>query len=457
MNPDPPSTTRWLAGWGRTAPTLARVVEPETREGLLDALNAVPPRGAIARGLGRSYGDSAQNAGGLVVDATRVSGLVDLDLGKGEVTALAGTSIDELIRWLVPLGFFVPTTPGTRQVTVGGAIASDIHGKNHHRVGSWCESVTALTLLTPARGVVRVTPEDEPDLFWATAGGLGLTGVVVDATFRLAPIETSYLAVDIDRTPDLDTTLALMEATDDDYDYSVAWIDLLARGRSLGRSILTRGGFAGPDALDPKRRREPLQFRSGTLATVPPVFPSGLLNGTTVRAFNELWYRKSPARARGDIQSITEFFHPLDLLDRWNVIYGPRGFVQWQGVVPLEASTELHRIVEALQASGRSSFLAVLKRFRAGNAGPLSFPDEGWTLALDIPVDRSDELGRLLDHLDDLVAAAGGRIYLAKDSRVRPELLPTMYPRLDDWRTVRRLVDPDGRLMSDLARRLDLT
>ena len=432
------------------------MVEPTTRDEVLDALEATGPRGVIARGLGRSYGDSAQNAGGLVVDDTLVAGLVDLDLERGEVTALAGTSIDQLIRWLVPLGWFVPTTPGTRQVTVGGAIAADVHGKNHHRVGSWCESVTAITLATPARGVVRVTPTSEPDLFWATAGGMGLTGVVLDATIRLTPIATSLLAVDVDRTPDLDTTLELMDATDDDYDHSVAWIDLLAPGASLGRSILTRGRFATLDQLDRRHRQDPLRFRSGTLATVPPVFPSGLLNGTTVRAFNEVWYRRAPKRARNTLQTISEFFHPLDFLADWNRLYGPRGFVQWQGVVPLAATDSLHAIVDDLGGSGRSSFLAVLKRCRTGNRGPLSFPMEGWTLALDIPVDRDGSLGTLLDRLDDHVVAAGGRIYLAKDARLRPELLGTMYPRLDEWRAIRRSVDPDRLLQSDLARRLGL-
>jgi decaprenylphospho-beta-D-ribofuranose 2-oxidase len=453
---EPTTTRRRLGGWGRTALTPADVLDATERDDLVTSLDHVPERGVIARGLGRSYGDSAQNAGGLVVDATRVSGLLDLDLQKGVVTALAGTSLDELIRWLVPLGWFVPTTPGTRQITVGGAIAADVHGKNHHRVGSWCESVLAFTLATPARGVITVTPESEPELFWATAGGLGLTGVVVDATFRLERIESSYLSVDVDRTADLDATLELMASTDDRYDSSVAWIDLLAPGASLGRSILTRGHFATLDQLDRRRRREPLAFHSGTLASVPPVFPSGLLNGTTVRLFNEAWYRKAPKVARGDLQTITEFFHPLDMLADWNRIYGPRGFVQWQGVVPLAADDDLRWIVNELNRSGRSSFLAVLKRCRVGNAGPLSFPMEGWTLALDLPVDRTDDLGALLDRLDERVVAAGGRIYLAKDSRVRPELLATMYPRLDEWRAVRRSIDPEQTLRSDLARRLSL-
>jgi len=443
-----------LAGWGRTAPTPATVLHPADREQLAEVLAEVGPRGLIARGLGRSYGDGAQNAGGHVASTVRTSGLVDLDLASGTVTALAGTSIDELMRWLVPLGWFVPVTPGTRQVTVGGAIAADIHGKNHHRVGSWCSAVRSLTLLTPAHGLRVVTPEGDPDLFWATAGGMGLTGVIVDATFTLHRIETSRLAVDTDRTPDLDVTLDLMERGDHAYDYSVAWIDLLATGRSLGRSILTRGRFATRDELGRRGAAHPLDFRSGTVATAPPVFPSGLLNPLTVRAFNELWYRKAPRRARGQIQSITQFFHPLDLVGEWNRIYGPAGFVQWQCVVPLDAVDDLRWMVDRLARSGCTSFLAVLKRCGPGNPGHLSFPMEGWTLALDIPTDRSGRLGTLLDDLDERVVAAGGRDYLAKDSRLRPDHLPAMYPRLDEWREVVDKVDPDRLLVSDLARRL---
>lgn len=447
---------QWLSGWGNTAPTRATVLHPHDADQLAAVLAERPDRGIIARGLGRSYGDCAQNAGGEVADTLGVSGLVDLDLERGIVTAHAGTSLDALMRWLVPLGWFVPVTPGTRQVTVGGAIAADIHGKNHHRVGSWCNAVHALTLLTPADGIRRTTPDDDPALFWATAGGMGLTGIILDATFRLHRIETSLLSVDTDRTPDLDTTLDLMATGDHRYDYSVAWIDLMAKGAALGRSILTRGHFATLDQLDAKARRDPLAFRSGTIATAPPVFPSGLLNGLTVKVFNEAWYRKAPKQARAHLETITGFFHPLDLVGDWNRIYGPRGFVQWQCVVPLAAVDDLRWMVKELSSSGRSSFLAVLKRCGPGNDGPLSFPMEGWTLALDIPVEAPPDLGRLLDRLDDRVVEAGGRIYLAKDSRLRPELLGAMYPRLDEWRAVRAAVDPERRLASDIARRLDL-
>ena len=447
---------RSLSGWGGTAPSVAdRLIEPTDAAGLAAALGRAGPRGAIARGLGRSYGDPAQNAGGTVIDATAVAGLVDLDLKQGRVTVLAGTSLESLMEWLVPLGWFVPVTPGTRQVTVGGAIASDIHGKNHHRVGSWCDAVEAITLVTPADGIRTVTPVDDPDLFWATAGGMGLTGVIIDATFRLHRIETSYLLVDTDRTPDLDTTLDLMESGDHLYDYSVAWVDITATGGAAGRSILDRGRFAHLDELDAKRRREPLRFRRSTLATAPPVMPGGLINPLTVRAFNQAWYHKAPRRRRDFLQTITGFFHPLDLVEGWNKIYGRPGFLQWQCALPLTATEDLRAIVAELSARGTPSFLSVLKRFGPGNAGHLSFPIEGWTLTVDVAT-TSPGLAEDLDRLDRRVAEAGGRLYLAKDSRMSPELVPAMYPRLDRWRAVRDRADPDRVLVSDLSRRLHL-
>ena len=447
---------RALSGWANTAPTSADVTTPADIDGLGGVLDLDAPRGLIARGLGRSYGDPAQNAGGLVADTTHVSGITDLDVQRGIVTAASGTSLDALMRWLVPLGWFVPVTPGTRQVTVGGAIASDIHGKNHHRAGSWCDAVEAMTIVTPAHGRRRITPESDPELFWATAGGMGLTGIILDATFRLHRIETSMLSVDTDRTPDLDTTISLMESGDSGYEYSVAWLDLMANGPAMGRSILGRGRFATLDQLSPRQARHPLAFRSSTIATAPKVVPPRLVNPLTIRAFNEAWFHKAPRRRRDQVQGITEFFHPLDLVDRWNRMYGSTGILQWQFVIPLAAVDELRSIIGELHASGYPSFLTVLKRMGPGNPGPLSFPIEGWTLTFDVPATSDGELGALLDRLDERVVAAGGRVYLAKDSRMRPELLPAMYPRLDEWLAVRHEVDPKQQLMSDLARRLRL-
>jgi decaprenylphospho-beta-D-ribofuranose 2-oxidase len=346
-------------------------------------------------------------------------------------------------------------TPGTRMVTVGGAIAADIHGKNHHRKGSWCNHVLSMRLVD-GRGEVRdVNPTDDPDVFWATAGGMGLTGVILDATVQLQAIESSKLLVDSDRAVDLDDVMSLMIDGDDAYDYSVAWIDVMAKGKHLGRSVLDRGRFATRDEVLAAGDTKPRDYSTHMLPSPPDILPSGLINKLTARAFNELWFRKAPARRRDALMSIEQFFHPLDMVAEWNRVYGRRrGFLQWQYVVPDEAGDFVRSSLERIAAAGLPSFLAVLKRMGASNPGHLSFPMQGWTLAFDAPVDAG--LHELFDELDREVVDWGGRLYLAKDSRLDPDLLPKMYPRVDEWRAVREELDPDHRFRSDLGRRLGL-
>ncbi|MDP9342813.1 MAG: FAD-binding oxidoreductase [Actinomycetota bacterium] len=454
---------RLLSGWGRTAPTFAEVHRPRTMADLERLVETAGFRGLIARGLGRSYGDAAQNAGGRVVLLSGLGGLETADaptdlasgLAAGRVTVGAGTSLDTLMRALVPRGWFMPVTPGTRQVTVGGAIASDVHGKNHHVDGGFTDHVDSMDLLAPGGGPVTVTRGSEDGAFRATAGGMGLTGVIVQATLRLLPVQTSRLRLDTDRASDLDDLMARMEEGDHRYRYSVAWIDCLARGRHLGRGVLARGDHAGLDELSPKDRRDPLRFAPRHSAEVPPLVPSGLLRPATARVFNEAWFRKAPRLERGRLQPLSGFFHPLDAVGSWNRLYGPRGFVQYQFVVPFGREDAVRAALELLSAANCPSFLGVLKRFGPGH-GMLSFPVPGWTLALDIPA-SAPELGPTLDRLDDMVAEAGGRVYLAKDARLRPELLGAMYPELDRWREVRARLDPGHVLRSDLDRRLGLS
>jgi decaprenylphospho-beta-D-ribofuranose 2-oxidase len=353
----------------------------------------------IARGLGRSYGDAAQNAGGLVLDTALLDGIAAADLERG-------------------------------QVRVGGGLSTPV-------------------------GELDLDPERDAELFWATAGGMGLTGLVLEATLRLLPVETSRIRVDTERASDLDDVMARMDEGDRRYRYSVAWIDCVARGRALGRSVLTRGDHATLSELPARLRAGALSFDPAERVQAPPFAPDGLLNRLTVRAFNELWFRKAPKLERGRLQPLTSFFHPLDFIGGWNRLYGRRGFLQYQLVVPFGAEDALRLALTRLSEARCASFLAVLKRFGPASPGPLSFPTPGWTLALDVPA-RVPGLGPLLDGLDDIVAGAGGRVYLAKDSRLRPELVPRMYPRLEEWRETRRRVDPGGVLRSDLSRRLGL-
>ena len=373
-----------LTGWGRTAPTSAELV-PAVHPEVVDQVLAHAVelggsgRGVIARGLGRSYGDAAQNAGGTVLDATCLDGVHRVDLDGGVVTVGAGVSLETLMERLVPLGWFVPVTPGTRQVTVGGAIAADIHGKNHHVDGSFCSHVAQATVATPT-GTVVVSEQADPDLFWATAGGMGLTGVVLDATIRLIPVETSYLLVDTERAPDLDTAMDLMLTGDQDYRYSVAWIDCQSTGGRLGRSVLTRGDHAPLQALPERLRRDPGRARAfapRSLARVPLTPPSGLLNPLTVGAFNELWFRKAPRHQTGKPVHMASFFHPLDGVGEWNRLYGTRGFLQYQFVVPDEQGEAVRRIIERLTRAAARQLPGRAQALRPGQPGSALVPGSG--------------------------------------------------------------------------------
>jgi decaprenylphospho-beta-D-ribofuranose 2-oxidase len=446
------SERRLLTGWGRTAPSLSTVTRLPA-EGVPDAIRAAGRRGVLVRGLGRSYGDAAQNAGGDII-VLEDGPPIRLDTWAATVRVGGGTSIDQLIRYLLPHGFFVSVTPGTRFVTVGGAIAADIHGKNHHRHGSLGHHVVEMDLVDAQGRRSTLTPEATPELFWATVGGMGLTGVVVSAVLRVLPVETAYMRVDTDRVANLPDLLAMMSATDDRYTYSVAWIDLLAQGKALGRSVLTRGEHAALTELPEDRQREPLRPAGLPRLSAPGWAPDRLMNHWSVKAFNELWFRKTPRERRDEIQHLSSFFHPLDGVSGWNTLYGRRGLTQYQFVVPLEADAALIEAVRRIAAAGHASFLAVLKRFGPGSPGMLSFPMPGWTLALDLPA--APALAGLLNDLDELVVSAGGRVYLAKDARTSAARIREMYPRLEEFRALRRRTDPERVFRSDLARRLDL-
>ena len=414
------------------------------------------PRGAIPRGLGRSYGDSAQNAGGLVVATAGLDRVLSVDGAAGTVTVEAGVSIGRLIRVLLGQGMFVPVTPGTRQVSIGGAVGADVHGKNHHRDGSIGAHVERMTVVLADGSVRDVSPAagDDPELFWGTLGGLGLTGLVTAATLRALPVQTPWMSVDTRRVSDLDTLMAALEDADQRR-YSVAWVDCMAGGAHAGRGIVTAADHATVAEVA-EHRRGPGQAPDPDPAprlAVPGWIPPGLLNRVSVAAFNQAWYLHAPRQRTGELQSTATFFHPLDGVQAWNRLYGRTGMVQYQCVVP--GPDTVADLLAQLRQAGAPSFLAVLKKFGPGNPGPLSFPRPGWTLALDLPA-AMPELPQLLDRLDETVADVGGSVYLAKDSRMRPELLATYYPRLDAWHQLRDRVDPDRRWQSDQSRRLSL-
>jgi decaprenylphospho-beta-D-ribofuranose 2-oxidase len=444
-----------LSGWGRTEPTVADVAEPRSADEVAALVKSVPAAGVIARGLGRSYNNAAQNDGGLVISTAGMTDVLSFDRASGVVTCEAGVSLEQLMVRLLPSGWFVPVSPGTRQVTVGGAIAADVHGKNHHSAGSFARHVLSIDLLTADGGVRTVTPQSDAELFWGTAGGMGLTGIILRATVAMKRVETSRLIVDTVRTADIDETMAYLASTDDDYDYTVAWTDCLATRGSLGRSVITSGDFATIGELRYRDRGKPLAFKPSALIGAPPVFASGLINARTVALLNEAWFRRAPRRRTGEIQTIGQFFHPLDGIRNWNRVYGPSGFVQYQFVVPFDADDVIWRSLERISALRAPSFVTVLKRFGEGDPGMLSFPMPGWTLALDFP-SRTPWLRPLLGELDEMVLEAGGRLYLAKDSRIPASLMPSMYPRYEDFRRLRAKVDPAGVFVSDLSRRLGL-
>ncbi|MFZ0834609.1 MAG: FAD-binding oxidoreductase [Mycobacterium sp.] len=445
-------TTKRLTGWGRTAPTVAQVLCTPDVEVIAKAVAQAGPRGVVARGLGRSYGDNAQNGGGLVIDMTPLNRIHSISADTRLVDVDAGVNLDQLMRAALPFGLWVPVLPGTRQVTVGGAIACDIHGKNHHSAGSFGNHVRSLDLLTADGDIAHLTSESE--LFWATVAGNGLTGIILRATIEMTPTETAYFIADGDVTASLDETIALhSDGSEANYTYSSAWFDAISPPPKLGRAAVSRGSLARLDQLPAKLQNDPLKFDAPQLLTLPDIFPNGLANKYTFGPIGELWYRKS-GTYRGKIENLTQFYHPLDMFGEWNRAYGPSGFLQYQFVVPTDAVEEFKSIIVDIQRSGHYSFLNVFKLFGEGNQAPLSFPIRGWNVCVDFPIKPG--LAELVSDLDRRVLEFGGRLYTAKDSRTTADTFHAMYPRIDEWIAVRRKADPHGVFASDMARRLEL-
>ena len=461
-------TTQSLYGWGRTAPSTAQVLSTADVDTIAQAVKQVADenselpehkrRGVIARGMGRSYGDPAQNGGGLVVDMTPLNRIHSIDPDTGIVDVDAGVTLDQLMKAALPYGLWVPVLPGTRQVTIGGAIGPDIHGKNHHSAGSFGNHVLSMELLVADGRVLHLEPTGETaELFWATVGGMGLTGIILRARIQMTFTETAYFIADTDRTDTLDETIAAhSDGSEVNYTYSSAWFDAISAPPKTGRSTISRGSLATLDQLKefaPKLAKDPLKFKAPQLMTVPDIFPSWTMNKLSLMAIGEAYYLMG-SPSRNDVKNLTQFYQPLDLIGEWNRGYGKAGFLQYQFVVPTDAVEPFKDIIYDIQASGHYTALNVFKLFGEGNQAPLSYPMKGWNVCVDFPIRPG--LNEFLDRLDDQVMQFGGRLYLAKESRTSAEKFHKMYPGLPGWLKTRREIDPTGVFASDMSRRLEL-
>jgi len=443
-----------LSGWGRYPVCEAEVYRPESL-GELSEIVARTDSHVLARGAGRAYGDAAlcERRAGRVIDLTRLNRMLGFDAGSGVLRCEAGVTLAEIIDTFLPRGFFLPVTPGTKWVTVGGSIAADVHGKNHHRDSSLSAHVTAIELMIASGELKRCSREENSDLFWATVGGMGLTGVIVEAEVRLVSIESAYIDCQTLRAANADAAFEAIEAGDPNYRYSVAWIDCATTGAGLGRSVITQGNFAHKDQLDAKRKQQPLALTPGLRAWLPFDLPRFVLSRLTIRGFNSALFAAHKRAARG-LSGYDSFFYPLDAIRSWHRMYGRRGFVQYQCVWPMgESRAGLIETVEAIARAGRGSFLTVLKKF-GPQEGVLSFPMPGYTLTLDFPVDEG--LFDFLDGLDTMVLKRGGRVYLAKDARMKPHTMQAMYPNLRQWLETKASIDPKALFSSSLSRRLEI-
>ncbi len=435
-----------LSGWGRYPVQTCELERPERYADLRSDVARL-----IARGQGRSYGDAALNENGRVLLTERVNRLLEFDMQKGILRAEAGMTLAEILEVIVPRGWFLPVTPGTRFVSLGGCVAADVHGKNHHHDGSFGDHVLGIELILADGSHVMCTPAEKPELFWATVGGMGLTGIIGEVKLKLIPIFSDYVQVRHHVADNLEQLFRLMQDSAFDDRYTVAWIDSMARGAQLGRGIAMCGHHATEEEFRPGFRNPGKPKRS---RSIPFNFPALMLNPMSISAFNALYYRRAGGKREPFLSGYAPYFYPLDAIGNWNRMYGKRGFVQYQCVIPEAAAFEgIKRLLQELSDSRRPSFLAVLKRFGAQGKGLLSFPMAGYTLALDMPI-RDEGLFTLLNKLDEVVLQYGGRVYLAKDARLSAESFRAMYPRYDEWLKIKNSVDPQNRFSSSLSRRL---
>ncbi|SMH53072.1 decaprenylphospho-beta-D-ribofuranose 2-oxidase [Maritimibacter sp. HL-12] len=426
------------AGWGRVHTARGEIARPERAAQLAALMEDAP---APAMGMRRSYNDSLLNDGGRIIDMTRMDKILAFDPETGVVEVEAGIQIGELVRLFAPRGWIPAVVPGTGFPTVGGAIAHDIHGKNHHVLGSFGQHVLSITLLQPGGGRVVASPARNKALFRATMGGIGQTGVILSAKLQMIATPGTSMRVKETRVESFDEFLALLDAST--FRYNVGWIDGTATGAAMGRGILEEAELTD----GPRRRALPA-------VTVPFDLPSFALSAPTVKLFNAAYWRKVPARGNVSVMPIAAHVFPLDKLYDWNRLYGKRGFHQFQCVVPVENAEVLKQIVAKISRSGLASPLAVIKRMGEGRAGMLSFPMEGYTLAIDFPARETAEV--LIAELEAMTVEAGGRLYLGKDALASGATIKAMYPEWEAWAAQAEKADPKGLLITDMVRRLQL-
>lgn len=411
-----------VANWGNFPFLEANVTEPASLPAITESIRQ--NGGVIARGNGRCYGDSSLNDN--IISTLKLNRFLSFDKLNGEMECESGVLLSHILDVIVPTGFFLPVTPGTKFITVGGAIAADVHGKNHHRDGTFTQHVLYLDLMTETGEITRCSRNHNAELFRKTCGGMGLTGIILRARFRLQPIETSYIRQISQKATDIEHVMRLFEDSNAQT-YSVAWLDCLADNRHLGRSILISGEHCRLAELPDYLKGKPLWPAPRTAISIPFFLPARLLNRASVKALNYVYYHKQLKSAAESIQHFDSYFYPLDRVKHWNRLYGRNGFVQYQFVLPKKSSYEgLKDILARISRSGEGSPLAVLKLFgRENSDAVMSFPMEGYTLALDFRV--TPKVFKLLDELDDLVLMYGGRIYLAKDARMSESVFHATY------------------------------
>ena len=438
-----------LAGWGNYPVSESISLHPRIEEDLKTELKKKP---LIARGLGRSYGDQAVNDNHYVAICTKLNHFLCFDEKEGILECEAGVSLEEIISVFGPKGWLPMICPGTKFVTIGGAIANDIHGKAHHIDGSFVNCVLSFTILLADGTTAEASRTENSDLFWANFGGLGLLGVILKARLKLRKIETTYFRQKSIVIRNLDHMLEALDQYDHEYNYSVAWIDALAKGKKLGSGVLTLGNAAKLDELPEKLKANPLKLHATSKLAVPFFFPSFVLNGLTVRMLNRvIAFVQNSSK---DFIHYEKFFFPLDAINNWNKGYGKRGFIQYQFVIPEENGKQnLTEILQMIAGSGCTPFLNVFKRMGEAQ-GILSFPFSGYTLAIDFPV--TSQLLAFTPKLDAKVLAAGGRLYLGKDALLEESTFKAMYPQHIEWLAIKRKYDPDNTFNSNISRRLGL-